>query len=553
MQYRAQLSSHPQLMANPTFKEQVRFLSAILDGRSGTERMPSGKRSTALADIEALVSLLNVTSLDDPGGNRVVAATGRIALDGVHVYLAASHPQWTEEEGSETVVKPSSDSVKSILESWKVSEDVGWEVHLSQLLKLINEYRQSDELSSPEKRDYLYLFTLRRCHRKLANRMILGRRIWGQDPFKLIHDYLISENPNFHSFRIELHRNSREGLGKRGINPYAGSVPPLRTLTYPVNVKNVATWLEFLQEKYSTVWKYLIKTIPATDTTKEEFGPKQQSETSMTDIRKAERSLEVIYEISCTPLLKNIVGAIPGLASKLMGVQLEYDHDTTELDAADIAEGDVRLDAFLKMIFSPLRAITHLRRRFLKACHPGIKVRLVKIPMDEGPTQGEECKKLLRNPERFVRGFSLTWAQGRVDEFENRAQSNEPLQRTWVNLNQHPEAVLMVRIYQLGPEKRLELFGSDIPLASSRQLCFCCYQLARLLNQQNLRPVPKLVPPGTDGVVRAWSPPPGIPEVVLFTLKDHLSEVVDRMVDRELDIPYSDASPWDDSDYDGDD
>ncbi|KAJ2934386.1 hypothetical protein H1R20_g2709, partial [Candolleomyces eurysporus] len=311
-------------MAKPTFGEQVRFLSAILEGRSGTERMPSGERSRALADIEALVSLLNVTSLDDPGGNCVVAATGRIALDGVHVDLVASHPQWTQEEGTETVVKPSSDSVKSILESWKVSEDVGWEVHLSQLLKLINEYRPSCELSSPEKHDYLHRFTLRRCYSKLANRMILGRRIWGQDPFKLIHNYLISENPIFNSFRIDLHRNSREALVKRGITPSPASVSSLRTLTYPVNVNNVATWLEFLQEKYSTVWKHLVKTIPATGTTKEEFEPKQQSETSMTDIRKAERSLEVIYEIFCTPLLENIVEAIPGLASKLMGVQPEY-------------------------------------------------------------------------------------------------------------------------------------------------------------------------------------------------------------------------------------
>lgn len=64
--------------------------------------------------------------------------------------------------------------------------------------------------------------------------------------------------------------------------------------------------------------------------------------------------------------------------------------------------------------------------------------------------------------------------------------------------------------------------SGKVSIAASKKCCWCCALLARLLTQENTHAV-EFVLPGTHALIFSWSPPQGVPLVILQKMRNVLA------------------------------
>ncbi|KIY47849.1 hypothetical protein FISHEDRAFT_74190 [Fistulina hepatica ATCC 64428] len=519
-------------------RKDIRTLSATLTRETGVSPLATSSDAREhLSDVDAIVALLTTATDDDVCGDRVVAVTASRQASCIETLLVTRNPR--DDYGiSESVVAVEKRDVpvETILKGWLNSDSVPWEEYVRDLITLMNDWHlyEADELS---KLFTLHLFILRRCYHKLVVRMLLGEKLWGDNPFSLIHTWLTAQPvESFKPFTVKVTSDTAQySLQEWNISP--SSAPN----TYTVDRNNVTIWFDFLRKQYSNVRRCLV----------EIDGGKSRARRSVLadDLEEVVTTLAVLQNIAVSRLVPIVIGAVPNLwaafAERRCFTLLRMPPDLSPDDIQDALEvmpddvSDVtsevlardRVDRYFRTMMSPTWAANHLYRVVL--CQPRTVIRgyIAKVPANEKSVQIADIDDLIGR----LRQDNVSQTTTTVDWLENFESKHKSIGHA----HQHAEAVLMGLLCQQSSTSAMFASSEKLPVAVGRRCCFCCYKLGQLLengclnSHDDLRTdMPELILPGTHGVVYGWAAPSGIPTPILRALKAELLEVVERVAKR---------------------
>ncbi|KIY53601.1 hypothetical protein FISHEDRAFT_68698 [Fistulina hepatica ATCC 64428] len=514
-------------------RKDIRTLSATLTRETGVSPLATSSDAREhLSDVDAIVALLTTATDDDELGNRVVAVTASRQAGCIETLLVTRNPRGDYGISESVVgVKKSDDSVEAILAGWKNSDPVPWEDYVRDLITLMNDWHLSDA-DELLKLYTLHLLILRRCYYKLVARMLLGEKLWGGDPFSLIHKCLTTQpDESFEPFTVEVTLGlAQRRLQKWNISP--SSTPDM----YTVDRNNVTIWFNFLRKQYSNVRRCLVET--------DSGKSRARRSVSDDDFQEAAATLGVLQNIAASRLVPTVIGAVPKLwitfAKSQCFTLLRMPPDLSPEDIEDALEvipddvSDVtsealarnRVDRYLRTMMSPIWAVIHLHRVVLSQPPSVIRAYIARVPAIEKPVQIADIDDLVGR---------LKWDNASQMEMIEWLEEHR-FQR---HANQHAEAVLMGLLCQQSSTSAMFASNEKLPISVGRRCCFCCYKLGQLLengrlnNDDDLRThMPALILPGTHGVVYGWVAPSGIPTSILLVLKGELLEVVKTVAKR---------------------
>ncbi|KIY49881.1 hypothetical protein FISHEDRAFT_72509 [Fistulina hepatica ATCC 64428] len=279
-------------------RKDIRTLSATLTRETGVSPLATSSDAREhLSDVDAIVALLT-TATD---GDRVVAVTASRQANCIETLLVTRDPR--DDYGiSESVVavEKCDVPVETILKGWLNSDSVPWEEYVRDLITLMNDWHlyEADELS---KLFTLHLFILRRCYHKLVVRMLLGEKLWGDNPFSLIHKWLTTQPvESFKPFTVKVTSDTAQySLQEWNISP--SSAPN----TYTVDRNNVTIWFDFLRKQYSNVRRCLVET---------DSGKSRARRSVLADdLEEVVTTLAVLQNIAVSRLVPIVIGAVPNL------------------------------------------------------------------------------------------------------------------------------------------------------------------------------------------------------------------------------------------------
>ncbi|KIY52859.1 hypothetical protein FISHEDRAFT_69327 [Fistulina hepatica ATCC 64428] len=490
-------------------RKDIRTLSVILTREAGVSPVatPTDARKH-LSDVDAIVALLTTATDDEVGGNRVVAVTASHQASCIETLLVTRNPRGDYGISESVVaVKKRDVPVETILKGWRNSDPVPWEEYVGDLITLMNDWHlfDGDEF---RKLYTLHLLILRRCYHKLVARMLLGEKLWGGDPFSLIHKCLTTQpDESFEPFTVEVTLGlAQRRLQKRNIS--LSSTPD----TYTVDRNNVTIWFDFLRKQYSDVRRCLVQI----------DGGKDRARRSVPndDLQEAAATLGILQNIAASRLVPTVIGAVPKLwmafAERQCFTLLRMPPDLSPeeiLDALEMTSEDIsdvmseakardRVDRYLRTMMSPIWAVDHLHRVVLRQPHSVIRAHIAKVSANEKPVQITDIDDLVGRLKRDNAPQTATIVKW-LEEHKPAGHAN-----------QHVEAVLMGLLYQQPSTLAMFAYNEKLPIAVGRRCCFCCYKLGQLLengrlnNDDDLRTdMPALILPGTHGVVYGWAAP----------------------------------------------